>query len=99
MKVFLQARKKGSNLPEYWDVRAINYDVQGKAKTVLTSLPISDYPADKIALLYHQCWEIELGFRDIKSTKKCGEMLLAYNIVRREASHAAASHGQRAMCV
>ncbi|MDE8601748.1 transposase [Marinomonas sp. RSW2] len=113
MKVSLQARKKDSNLPKYWDVRAITYDVQGKAKTVLTSLPISDYPADKIALLYHQRWEIELGVRDIKSSmlnnaitlrskkvdliyQEMWEMLLAYNIVRREASHAAASHDQRA---
>jgi len=113
MKVSPQARKKNANLPEYWDVRAITYEVQGKAKTVLTSLPISDYPADKIAQLYHQRWEIELGFRDIKSSmlnnaitlrskkidliyQEMWGMLLAYNIVRREASHAAASHGQRA---
>ena len=39
MKVSPQARKKNPNLPEYWDVRAITYDVQGKTKTVLTSLP------------------------------------------------------------
>ncbi len=63
--------------------------------------------------LYHQRWEIELGFRDIKSSmlnnaitlrSKKAELvyqelwgiLLAYNLVRREASHAAASHDQRA---
>jgi hypothetical protein len=113
MKVSPQARKKNPSLPEYWDARAITYDVQVKAKTVLTSLPISNYPADKIAQLYHQRWEIELGFRDIKSSmlnnaitlrskkvdliyQEMWGMLLAYNIVRREASHAAASHGQRA---
>jgi IS4 transposase len=67
MKVSPQARKKNPSLPEYWDARAITYDVQGKAKTVLTSPPISNYPADKIAQWYHQRWEIELGFRDIKS--------------------------------
>ena len=68
MKVSPQARKKNPHLPKYWDIRAITYDVQGKAKTVLTSLPISDYPANQIAQLYHQRWEIELGFRDIKSS-------------------------------
>lgn len=35
----------------------------------------------KVDLIYQEMW---------------GMMLLAYNIVRREASHAAASHGQRA---
>ncbi|QUX95634.1 IS4 family transposase, partial [Marinomonas sp. CT5] len=73
----------------------------------------SDYTADQIALLYQQRWEIELGFRDIKSSmlnnaitlrsktvdliyQEMWGMLLAYNVVRREASHTAATHGQRA---
>lgn len=113
MTVSPQARKKNSELPAYWDVRAVTYEVQGKPKTVLTSLPHSGYAADQVAQLYQQRWEIELGFRDIKSSmlnnaitlrsktidliyQEMWGMLLAYNVVRREASHAAAAHGQRA---
>ena len=113
MTVSPQAKKMNPELPAYRDVRAVTYEVQGKPKTVLTSLPQSDYTADQIALLYQQRWEIELSFRDIKSSilnnavtlrsktvdliyQEMWGMLLAYNVVRREASHAAASHGQRA---
>lgn len=113
MKVSPQARQKNPNLPAYWDARAITYEVQGKPKTVLTSLPANTYPAQSIAQLYRQRWEIELGFRDIKSSmlsnavtlrskkvdlvyQELWGMLLAYNIVRREACHAAAIYGQRA---
>lgn len=37
-------------------------------KTVLTSLPADIYSPDAIAELYQERWEIELGFRDIKSS-------------------------------
>ena len=113
MKVSPQARKKNPELPEYWEARAVTYEVAGKSKTVMTSLPAGRYPAEKIADLYHQRWEIELGFRDIKSSmlnnaitlrskkvelvyQEIWGIFLAYNLVRREASHAAAEHGQRA---
>ena len=113
MKVSPQARRRNPSLPECWQARAVTYEVAGKSKTVLTSLPASDYTAEHIAELYHQRWEIELGFRDIKSSmlsnaitlrskkvdliyQEIWGILLAYNLVRREASHASASHGQRA---
>lgn len=113
MKVSPQARKKNPSLPETWQARAVTYEIQGKQKTVLTSLPAKTYSAEKVADLYHQRWEIELGFRDIKSSmlnnaitlrskkvdliyQEIFGVLLAYNLVRREASHAAAAHGQRA---
>jgi hypothetical protein len=113
MKVSPQARKKNPNLPTHWQARAITYEVNGKDKTVLTSLPKTKYPAEKVAGLYHQRWEIELGFRDIKSSMQANAitlrskkvaliyqeiwgMLLAYNLIRREASLAAVEHGQRA---
>lgn len=57
MKVSPQARQKNPNLSAYWDARAITYEVQGKPRTVLTSLP-----AQSIAQLYRQRWEIELGY-------------------------------------
>ena len=69
MKVSPQARKKNPTLPEYWEVRQISYSVRdGVLKTVLTSLPVSQYSAQEITMLYKERWEIELGFRDIKSS-------------------------------
>lgn len=68
MKVSPQARKKNPELAEYWDVREVSYRVKGTVKTVLTSLPVDQYPAKVIADLYKERWEIELGFRDIKSS-------------------------------
>jgi len=68
MKVSPQARQKNPDLPEYWDVRQVSYPVKGGMKTVLTSLPANRYSAKAIANLYKERWEIELGFRDIKSS-------------------------------
>ena len=36
-------------------------------KTVFTSLPVARFSAAQVATLYHERWEIELGYRDIKS--------------------------------
>lgn len=68
MKVSAQARKRNPDLPTFWEVREVSYEVQGKMKTVLTSLPADNYSPDAIAKLYQERWEIELGFRDIKSS-------------------------------
>lgn len=112
MKVSPQARKKNPALPKFWQVRAVSYEVQGKVKTVLTSLPAGQFTAEQVAGLYHERWEIELGYRDIKCSMQHNAMtlrskvkdlvyqevwglLLAYNLIRREASQAAVAH-QRA---
>lgn len=109
MKVSQQARKKNPQLPAHWQARVVTYEVQGKEKTVLTSLPASHFSAEQVATLYHERWEIELGFRDIKSSmqgnaltlrsktvdlvyQELWGLLLAYNVVRREASQAAVAH-------
>ncbi len=69
LKVSPQARKKNPMLPEYWEARKVNYAVRdGIIKTVLTSLPANHYSAEDIATLYQERWEIELSFRDIKSS-------------------------------
>lgn len=68
MKVSPQARKKNPDLPVHWDVREVSYKVKTGMKTVLTSLPAEVYSAKAIAKLYQERWEIELGFRDIKSS-------------------------------
>ena len=41
---------------------------KGKRRTVYTSLPATHYSTEAVARLYQERWEIELGFRDIKSS-------------------------------
>lgn len=111
MNVSPQARKRNPSLPTTWTVRAVSYRVKGKLKTVFTSLPADQYSADQIAELYQERWEIELGFRDIKSSmqnnaitlrskkvdliyQEVWGLLLAYNVIRREASQAAVAYGR-----
>ena len=76
MKVSPQARKKTPELPETWQVRAVTYEVDGKEKTVFTSLPRDKYSAQQVATLYHERWEIELGYRDIKSSMQHNALTL-----------------------
>lgn len=111
MKVSPQARKRNPELPAHWEVRAVSYKVRGRLKTVFTSLPVNQYSTEQVASLYQERWEIELGFRDIKSSMQNNSvtlrsktveliyqevwgLLLAYNVVRREASQAAVSYGR-----
>jgi hypothetical protein len=110
MRVSPQARKQHPELPETWQARAVTYSLGQSKKTVLTSLPAHQFKAKAVAELYHQRWQIELGFRDIKSSmqnnaltlrsktvelvyQELWGLLLAYNLIRREASLAAVSHG------
>lgn len=62
-------RKKRPELPETILVRAINYQRKGfQPQTLLTSLLDPDtYPADEVRKLYHERWEIELGYDEIKT--------------------------------
>ena len=106
MTVSARARKRNSTLPQYWTARAVTYEIGGVEKTVFTSLPATEFSAQEVAQLYHERWEIELGFRDIKCSmqhnaitlrsKKVYQelwgLLLAYNLIRREASQAAVEH-------
>ncbi len=111
MRVSAQARKKNPALPTHWRVREVSYEHQGKMKTVLTSLPATAYSTKAVAELYQERWEIELGFRDLKSSmqrnaltlrsktielvyQEVWGLLLAYNIIRREASQAAVAYGR-----
>ena len=69
MDVSEKARRKDPNLPETWVMRAITYQRKGfPPHTLLTSLldPVA-FPADEIAVLYHERWELELGYDEIKT--------------------------------
>ena len=76
MTVSHQARKRNPFLSEYWYARAVTYAVAGEEKTVFTSLPAKHYSAQQVARLYHERWEIELGFRDIKCSMQKNTMTL-----------------------
>lgn len=76
MMISPQAKKRPPSLPTHWVMREGSYEVQGKLKTVMTSVPVSTYSTMAVAELYQQRWEIELGFRDIKSSMQQNAMTL-----------------------
>lgn len=62
-------RQLNPALPETLRVRAIRYQKRGfRPQTLLTSLldPVA-YPAAEIIELYHERWELELGFDEVKT--------------------------------
>lgn len=68
MKVSPQARQKNPGLPLTWTVRAITRELDGRPKTVFTSLADPHrWPADEVFNLYHERWEIELAYGEIKT--------------------------------
>lgn len=69
MTVSREARRKDPSLPERWTVRAIRYERKGfRPQTLLTSLvDAQQYPATELIAIYHERWELELGFDEIKT--------------------------------
>jgi len=68
-EVTRRARATDPNLPERWEMRAVRYQRKGfKPQTLLTSMtdPVA-YPAAEIVALYHERWEIELGYDEVKT--------------------------------
>jgi hypothetical protein len=64
-----QTRRNHKDLPPTLRVRAIRYQRRGfRAQTLLTSLldPVA-YPAAELVALYHERWELELGFDEVKT--------------------------------
>lgn len=68
MTVSRHAREQDPTLPATWPMRAIRYRRRGfKPQTLLTSLvDAKRYPAAEIVALYHERWEIELGYNEVK---------------------------------
>ena len=63
------SRRRVPGIPERWLVRAIRYERKGfKPQTVLTSLTDhKQFPARELIALYHERWELELGFDEVKT--------------------------------
>lgn len=64
-----EARAQDPSLPRTFRARAIRYQRKGyKPQILLTSLVDDErYPADEVCALYHERWEIELGFGELKT--------------------------------
>jgi len=63
------SRREDPSLPERWTLRAIRYRRRGfREQTLLTSLldPVQ-YPRDEVVALYHERWELELGYDEVKT--------------------------------
>lgn len=69
MKVSHAARQRDPSLPRTWTARAIRYQRRGfPEQFVFTSLlDPKRFPAAEIVALYHERWEVELGFDEVKT--------------------------------
>ncbi|HET9450007.1 MAG TPA: IS4 family transposase [Aggregicoccus sp.] len=62
-------RRRCPELPERWEARAVRYQRKGfRPSVLLTSLldPVA-WPRDEVVSLYHERWEIELGYDEVKT--------------------------------
>ena len=101
-KVSSQARAKNPSLPKTWQGGVVRYQRKGfRPQMLITSLlDTEQYPADELIELYHERWEIELGYGEVKtgmmgnvplrsqSVDRSGQeiwgLLIAYNLIRLE---------------
>ncbi len=69
MDVTKQARKTNPSLGKTWQARAIRYQRKGyQPQCLLTSLLDPKlWPAKEVIEMYHERWELELGFGEIKT--------------------------------
>ena len=69
IEVSRQSRSKHPELPKFIHVRVIRYRRPGfKTRTLITSLLDPKlHPADEIVQLYHERWEIELAYDELKT--------------------------------
>lgn len=69
LRVSPQARHADPTLPPRWRLRAIHYQRPGHAPQVLLTslLDPARYPAAELVALYHERWEQELGYDELKT--------------------------------
>jgi Transposase DDE domain len=65
--VVLEVNEPG--FPTTWELRAIHYKLKGFPRaTLLTSLlDAKKYPAKELVAMYHERWETELGYDEVKT--------------------------------
>jgi len=64
-----EARRKDRTLPTHFQARAVRYQRKGFAPQILLTSLVDEkrFPAGELRALYHERWEIELGFGEIKT--------------------------------
>ena len=69
VEVKSDARRADPSLPRFWRMRAIRYQRKGfRPQTLLTSLVDAEaFPRDDLVGLYHERWELELGYDEVKT--------------------------------
>jgi hypothetical protein len=62
-------RAAHGEMPKTFKARVINYQVKGfrPQKLITSMLDAEEFPAREIAALYHERWELELGYDEIKT--------------------------------
>ena len=62
-------RRANKDLPERWIARAITYQRKGSRRSILLTSLIDprEYPSQEVVEMYHERWEIELGYDEIKT--------------------------------
>ncbi|HEY4449543.1 MAG TPA: IS4 family transposase [Steroidobacteraceae bacterium] len=62
-------QRLGPGLPQTWIARAVRYQRPGFPPQILLTSMLDHrrYPAREIAALYHERWELELGFDEVKT--------------------------------
>jgi hypothetical protein len=65
-----QSRKKDPSLPKKMRLRVVSYQVQGwpERKLMTSMLDSEQFPAREVAALYHERWETEIGYAELKTT-------------------------------
>jgi len=64
-----RVRRKYPEMPEVFQARVVSYQIKGyRPQKLITSMldPVK-YPASEIGELYHERWELELGYDEIKT--------------------------------
>lgn len=69
MDISSVALQRDSTLPKTWRARAVRYQRKGHQPSwLLTSLEDPEaYPASELIELYHERWEIEIGYDELKT--------------------------------
>jgi len=65
-----KARRKDPGLPNKMRLRVVSYQVDGwpKRRLLTSLLDPKRFPAREVAALYHERWEIERGYAELKTT-------------------------------
>jgi Transposase DDE domain/Insertion element 4 transposase N-terminal len=77
VEVGREVRRRHPDMPASMRMRRIRYTAGRTEVTVLTSMTdATRFPADEVAALYHERWEIEMAFDDMKTEQRDSALTL-----------------------